>query len=178
MSFVPYLSDFAWIILSKNFAQQHLSFSLGTVPVVLRVQRYIFFLSLQHFFKIFFTFLKLFYFPLKDRTLQRRNFAPFLKILGKTGILRPYHAFYDTEMTEKYHKSTKIPEKPMRFRVTRTGTGTSSGTGTGTGDGDGRRGPKVAASARRRSSFRDWSGILCERSDNAASKDTAESPTA
>ena len=25
---------------------------------------------------------------------------------------------------------------------------------------------------------RDWSGILCERSDNGASKDIAESPTA
>ena len=25
---------------------------------------------------------------------------------------------------------------------------------------------------------RDWSGILCERSDNEASKDRAESPTA
>ena len=37
--------------------------------------------------------------------------------------------------------------------------------------------PKARGSLLVARCVRDWSGILCERSDNAASKDTAESPT-
>ena len=69
-----YLSDFAWIIRSKNFAKPSL-FSLSTVPRVLRVQRYYFFLSLKHFCQLFFIF---FHFPsstLKDNALQRAKQA-------------------------------------------------------------------------------------------------------
>ena len=65
-----YLSDFAWIIRSKNFASTTSPLFQRPVPVVLRVQRYCFFLSLQHFFKIFFTYFHFFHYPLKLSGLQ------------------------------------------------------------------------------------------------------------
>ena len=67
-----YLSDFAWIIRSKNFAK-HLSLSNSAVPRVLRVQRYYFFLSVKHFCKLFFHFFHFSRSALKASALHKRK---------------------------------------------------------------------------------------------------------
>ena len=106
-----YLSDFAWIIRSKNFAKHHLS-SVSTVPRVLRVQRYYFFLSLKHFSKLFFYFFSLFLLHTEKQPVtrkkkhekRRRNTS----FPSEKRILRGQNW---QENLGKYHKSGLFTEK-------------------------------------------------------------------
>ena len=101
-----YLSDFAWIIRSKNFRSTTSLFIFTVVPVVLRVQRYCFFIPLQHFFKFFFNYF-LFIFHLIDYyRFIMINIAIFSKILPRYGAFLPlFRLLMDIFITKNITKS-------------------------------------------------------------------------
>ena len=138
--FYTYLSDFAWIILSKNF-RKTLSSSSSTVPPVSRVQRYDFFIYLQLFSKLFSIFFHFVFISLVVLWLQRRFSGLFMK---KTGFLRnsaPFSDHFRTPPATKISQNRKKHGKTgMVWRRFFRGAGTGTGVGNrmcGCGDGSG-----------------------------------------
>ena len=89
------------------------SFSTGFVPVVLRVQRYIFFLSEQHFHEKKFIYFQLFQFPLKITALERRFPAFPRDSTMKNADFRGFRDVFRKKMAGKYHKTAIFHEKPI-----------------------------------------------------------------
>ena len=88
-----YLSDFDWIILSKNFAKP-LSFLSTPFPVVLRVQRYDFFISHNTFFKKNLIIFHFIFISLAILWLQQNLFAFSEKNPRFLRILTPFLALF------------------------------------------------------------------------------------
>ncbi len=113
---LPYLSDFAWIIRSKNFRFNNFpSSSTGSVPVVLRVQRYCFFLSVKHFFKIFSIYFELFHYSLTYSTLQEPFRRAFRQITPVCAMKTPLFGEKRLLKREKISQILRISRKTGAF---------------------------------------------------------------
>ncbi len=112
-----YLSDFAWIIRSKNFRSTTSLISFSTVPVVLRVQRYYFFLSLQHFFNFFSFIFQLFFISLKSNALQRRFCARFREKQPFSARFSLFFEDYRRVSSRKISQNRKIMTETDAFRT-------------------------------------------------------------
>jgi len=100
---------------SQRTALDNLSPFQPRVPVVLRVQRYTLFLSLQHFFKLFFTFFELFLFWLIANVLYNEKYSNLCDFITFLRLFSPFLLRFRTNLNEKISQNPKIRRKTERF---------------------------------------------------------------
>ena len=113
--FYTYLSDFAWIILSKNF-RKTLSSSSSTVPPVSRVQRYDFFIYLQLFSKLFFNIFELFSFRMISNALHNEKYSNLCNFITFFRLFSPFLLHFRSSPDGKISQKPEIRRKTERLQ--------------------------------------------------------------